>query len=200
MGALSFRHDEATGGGRVRSTPALALVTDADAADAALAAGRDAEAFARLYARHAGRVHALARRMLGPGEADDATQDAFIRCWDRLHQFRGDSQFGTWLHRLAVNVILARRATLATRRGRYVEKGETWDADHEPAPRTHRPELAMDFEWALERLPDGQREVVVLHDVEGYKHEEIAGMLGISEGTSKSQLHRGRMALRKYLT
>jgi len=176
-------------------------VTDSDAADAALAAGRDASAFARLYARHSARVHALARRMLGPGEeAEDATQDAFIRCWDRLGQFRGDSQFGTWLHRLAVNVILAKRATLATRRGRYVEKGEAWDADQEASPRLPRPELSMDFEAALERLPGGQREVVVLHDVEGYKHEEIAEMLGISEGTSKSQLHRGRMALRKYLS
>jgi RNA polymerase sigma-70 factor (ECF subfamily) len=175
-------------------------VTDPDAADAALAAGRDGAAFARLYARHSARVHSLARRLLGPGEADDATQDAFIRCWDRLHTFRGDSAFGTWLHRLAVNVILARRSTLATRRGRYVEKNEAWDADHEPAPRPHRPELVMDFEAALERLPGGQREVLVLHDVEGYKHEEIATMLGISEGTSKSQLHRGRMAMRKYLT
>src|SRR5215212_2423889 len=102
MGALSLRHDEATGdpARHAGHVPPLALVTDSDAADAALAAGRDAAAFARLYARHSARVHALARRMLGPGEADDATQDAFIRCWDRLHQFRGDSQFGTWLHRL----------------------------------------------------------------------------------------------------
>ena len=200
MGALSLRNDGAIGEPARRGPSALALVTDPDGEDAALAAGRDAAAFARLYARHAGRVHALARRMLGPGEADDATQDAFIRCWDRLHSFRGDSAFGTWLHRLAVNVILAKRSTLATRRGRYVEKGPDWDADDEPSPRLPRPELAMDFEAALDRLPDGQREIVVLHDVEGYKHEEIGTLLGISEGTSKSQLHRGRMALRKYLS
>ena len=84
-----------------------------DAADAILAAAGDTEAFERLYRRHAGRIHSLARRMIGPEEADDVTQDVFVRAWRKLGLFRGDSQFGTWLYRLAVNVILGKRGTVA---------------------------------------------------------------------------------------
>jgi RNA polymerase sigma-70 factor, ECF subfamily len=172
-----------------------------DAADAAAAGRGDVRAFERLYHRHIARIHTLTRRMLGPGEADDATQDIFVRAWTKIGTFRGDSAFGTWLYRLGVNVILARRATLAIQRGRFAANTDD-HPDHAAelaAPAPPPPEIVMDFEAALERLPPGMREVVVLHDVEGYKHEEIARMLGVSAGTSKSQLHRGRMALRKYL-
>lgn len=164
--------------------------------DALLAASGDAGAFERLYRAHAARIHTLARRMTGPDEADELTQDVFVRAWEKLKTFRGEAAFGTWLHRLAVNLILGRRASAATRRDRFRED----EAAMEAAPaRASTPELAMDFEAALGHLPDGARHVFVLYDVEGYRHEEIGEMLGISAGTSKSQLHRARMILREHL-
>lgn len=163
--------------------------------DAALAAAGDAHAFARLYREHAARIHTLARRMAGDQDADELTQDVFVRAWEKLRTFRGESAFGTWLHRLAVNLILAKRAAHAKRRSRDAgDEALEWT----PA-RAAPPELGMDFETALKRLPEGAREVFVLFDVEGYRHEEIAGMLGVSVGTSKSQLHRARMILREHL-
>jgi RNA polymerase sigma-70 factor (ECF subfamily) len=170
--------------------------TDPDAVDATLAASGDATAFERLYRKHVPRVYGLIRRMLSEDDVDEIAQDIFVRAWQKLGTFRGEAAFGTWLHRLAVNVILARRETLGTRRKRYVEG----DAVLETVPtRRPGPELSMDFETAMQRLPDGAREVFILHDVEGYRHEEIAQMLGLATGTSKSQLHRARMALRQHL-
>ena len=176
-------------------TPGLSQAS-ADAVEVALAASGDAHAFERLYRTHAARVHSLVRRMLGEDEADEVTQDVFVRVWQKLGTFRGESAFGTWLHRLAVNVALARRADLGTRRRRFHED----DAPLElVSARGASPEATMDFEQALARLPEGARQVFVLHDVEGYRHEEIAEMLGLATGTSKSQLHRARMALRTHL-
>jgi RNA polymerase sigma-70 factor, ECF subfamily len=170
--------------------------TENDAVDAMLAAAGDAGAFERLYRRHLGRVNSLARRMIGPEDSDDATQAVFIRAWEKLGTFRGESAFGTWLHRLAINVMLARRTTLGIERGRFQDKEDVVEG---LSGRTVHHEFSIDFEEAIEQLPSGAREVFVLHDVEGYKHEEIAGMLGIVAGTSKAQLHRARMALRGYL-
>lgn len=161
-----------------------------------LAASGDAAAFERLYRAHAARIHTLARRMMGPDEADEATQDVFVRAWEKLKTFRGESAFGTWLHRLAVNLILGRRASAATRRDRFREDETAMES---AAARRSTPELAMDFDAAIGRLPDGARQIFVLFDVEGYRHEEIAELLGISAGTSKSQLHRARMILREHL-
>ena len=172
------------------------VASDAETADAALAASGDGRAFERLYRTHVARVHGLARRMLGSEHADDVTQDVFVRAWTKLSTFRGEAAFGTWLHRLAINVILARRTTLGAERGRYDASEAALET---VASRPARPELSMDFEEAIGRLPDGARQVFVLHDLEGYKHEEIAGILGIVAGTSKSQLHHARMALRKHL-
>ncbi|HEX8242289.1 MAG TPA: sigma-70 family RNA polymerase sigma factor [Longimicrobium sp.] len=164
--------------------------------DAMLAAAGDAHAFGRLYRDHAARIHSLARRMAGDDQADELTQDVFVRAWEKLRTFRGESAFGTWLHRLAVNLILAKRAQTAKRRGR-----EAGDEALEWTPaRPVTPELAMDFDTAVQRLPEGARQVFVLFDVEGYRHEEIAALLEISVGTSKSQLHRARMILREHLT
>ncbi|MBI2071477.1 MAG: RNA polymerase sigma factor [Gemmatimonadetes bacterium] len=167
-----------------------------DAADVALAQSGDAQAFERLYRAQVARIHSLARRMVGPAEADELTQDVFVRGWQKLHTFRGEAAFGTWLHRLGVNVMLAYRGAQGARR-RYLDQ----DADPAEVGKT-RPaslELRLDFETAIGRLPPGARQIFVLHDVEGYKHEEIAGMLGITAGTSKAQLHRARMALRRHL-
>lgn len=170
--------------------------TDPDAVDATLAASGDASAFERLYRSHVPRVYSLVRRMLTDEDADEIAQDVFVRAWQKLGTFRGEAAFGTWLHRLAVNVILARRKALGTRRKRYLES----DASLEMVPaRRAGLEMTMDFETAMARLPDGAREVFVLHDVEGYRHEEIAEMLGLAAGTSKSQLHRARMSLRRHL-
>ena len=169
---------------------------DADAVEVALAASGDTHAFERLYRTHVGRVHALVRRMLEDDDADEVTQDIFVRAWQKLGTFRGEAAFSTWLHRLGVNVVLARRQSLGTRRRRFLEGDEVLAA---VPSRRGGPETAVDFEAALGRLPSGAREVFVLHDVEGYRHEEIANMLGVAVGTSKSQLHRARMALRRHL-
>ena len=167
-----------------------------DASDVAAAAAGDVRAFERMYRRHVARIHSTAVRMLGAEEADDATQDVFVRAWQRLGQFRGDSAFGTWLFRLGVNVMLSRREVVATRQRRHVDDAELIDT---LSARGASPELGLDFEAAMQRLPPGMRQIFVLHDIEGYKHDEIAAMLGIAQGTSKSQLHRVRMVLRKYL-
>jgi RNA polymerase sigma-70 factor (ECF subfamily) len=167
-----------------------------DASDVAAAAAGDVRAFERVYRRHIARIHSTAVRMLGAEEADDATQDVFVRAWQRLGQFRGDSAFGTWLFRLGVNVMLSRREVVATRRKRHVDDAAVIDT---MPSRSVLPELGVDFEAAMQRLPPGMRQIFVLHDIEGYKHDEIAEMLGIAQGTSKSQLHRVRMVLRKYL-
>jgi RNA polymerase sigma-70 factor (ECF subfamily) len=169
---------------------------DVDAVEVALAASGDASAFERLYHRHVPRVHSLARRMLDYDLADEVTQDVFVRAWQKLHTFRGEAAFGTWLHRLAINVILARRGNLGQQRQRFTDSDIPLET---MAGRAAEPGVGMDLERAMSRLPDGARQVFVLHDVEGYRHEEIATMLGLAEGTSKSQLHRARMALRQHL-
>ncbi|MEO5511888.1 MAG: sigma-70 family RNA polymerase sigma factor [Longimicrobiales bacterium] len=175
---------------------ALAPTLNSDTADAQLAAEGDAEAFERLYRKHSARIHSLARRMIGPEEADDVTQDVFVRAWRKLDLFRGDAQFGTWLYRLAVNVILGKRTGVA----KYRDRHESVDvADLALASRRERVDLRMDVDSALATLPKGARQVFVLHDVEGYTHEEIAEMLDVTAGTSKSQLHRARMTLRQHL-
>jgi RNA polymerase sigma-70 factor, ECF subfamily len=164
--------------------------------DVALAAGGDASAFERLYRSHVARIHSLTRRMLSSHDADEVTQDIFVRTWQKLGQFRGDAAFSTWLHRLAVNVVIERRRTFAIQRGRMSDDPSALDAvTVAPA----RADLTVDFEHAIDQLPAGAREIFVLHDVEGYKHREIAAMLDIATGTSKRQLHRARMLMRRHL-
>jgi RNA polymerase sigma-70 factor (ECF subfamily) len=164
--------------------------------DVSRAAAGDVRAFERLYRAHVGRIHALARRMMGDADAGEITQDVFVRAWEKLATFRGEAAFGTWLHRVAINVIMAQRAKLATRRSRFVE--DEIALESAPAPRG-RADERMDFEGALGRLPEGARQVFVLHDVEGFRHEEIGRMLGVTTGTSKAQLHRARMLLRRHM-
>jgi len=158
----------------------------------------DVDAFERLYRAHAPAVHALARRMLGnDGAAREMVQDVFVRAWEKLALFRGESSFGTWLHRLAVNVVIERRRSYAIQRERISDDESA--IERAAVVRPGRGDLALDFEQALASLPDGAREVFVLHDVEGYKHREIAAMLDITSGTSKRQLHRARLLMRKRL-
>ena len=167
--------------------------------DVALAAQGDTSAFERVYLAHSGRVHNLARRMAGPEAADELTQDVFVRVWQKLSTFRGESAFATWLHRLAVNVIVERFRTLRTARERFLPEGDE-ALDRMAGPPPVRVDAQIDIDKAMTRLPPGARQVFVLHDIEGYRHEEIGQLLGVSIGTSKSQLHRARMTLRGHLT
>ena len=167
-----------------------------EAADVALAAAGDQQAFERIYRIHVARVHSLARRMAGSeGDADELTQDIFVRAWERLKTYRGEAAFGTWLHRLAVNAILNWRRTEAGERQRIDEGVDAELVEGRKSAGAER----LDLEGAIERLPRGARQVFVLHDVEGFKHEEIAAMMGVTPGTSKAQLHRARMLLRDHL-
>ena len=160
--------------------------------DVARAAAGDAGAFEAVYRAHLPRVHSLVRRMTAGRDADELTQDVFVRLWQKLGTFRGDSSFTTWLHRLAVNVVIERFRTDQVRRARMHDGEDIFEVL--PGPAQTR-DLGMDFEAALEKLPDGAREIFVLHDVEGYKHSEIAEMTGVAVGTVKAQLHRARKLL-----
>jgi len=173
-----------------------ALSQPIETSDVAQAVRGDARAFRRLYEENVGRVHALARRMVGPDHANELTQDVFVRAWQKLHTFRGEARFSTWLHRLAVNLILSKRSALATQRTRFLADDEV--LERLPTRSSGR-EHAMDFEGAITRLPEGARMIFLLHDVEGYRHEEIASLLGVTTGTTKAQLHRARMLLRGHL-
>ena len=167
-----------------------------EAADVALAAAGDGAAFERVYRRHAARIHSLVRRMLaGEADADEVTQDVFVRAWERLATYRGEAAFGTWLHRLAVNLALNWRKSAARRMALV---GGELDAEG-TAARAGAGAERLDLEEAIGRLPPGARRVFVLHDVEGFRHEEIASLLDVTTGTSKAQLHRARMLLRGYL-
>ncbi len=158
----------------------------------------DADAFAALYRAHAGRIYAVCLRMEGDAaEAEERTQDVFVRAWDRLPSFRHESAFGTWLHRLAVNVVLGHRRA-AWRRDMQVTTVEEPELHEAPGP-IPEPGNRMDLEAAMKILPPGARAVFVLYDIEGYGHAEIAEMTGIAEGTSKAQLFRARRLLRKAL-
>jgi RNA polymerase sigma-70 factor, ECF subfamily len=167
--------------------------------DAALAASGDRVAFERLYRRHVDRVYTLCVRMAGDRtRAEELTQDVFVRAWEKLHLFRGESSFGTWIHRLAVNVVLNARKSEGRRWSR-VEDDDEGDRVDRIAGVPAAPGDRMDLEAAIAKLPPGARRVFTLHDVEGYKHDEIAEMFGVTTGATKAQLHRARMLLREAL-
>ncbi len=152
----------------------------------------DKRAFERLYREHAGRVYGLCLRMTGePAEAEDCTQEAFIQAWRKLGQFRGDAGFGTWLHRIAVNTVLARR--------RRARPETALDAVAEPEAVVEDTPAASDLEAAVSSLPRGARDVFVLLAVYGYTHDEAGEMLGVAAGTCKAQLHRARKLLAERL-
>jgi RNA polymerase sigma-70 factor, ECF subfamily len=172
-----------------------------------LAQEGNAAAFEQLYRRYCGRVYALCLRMLkNDSEAEDLTQEAFLLLFRKIHTFRGESRFSTWLHRLTVNLVL-----MGLRKKRYAEV--SLDATLEPGEEDSRPliELGgpdlrlsgvvdhMNLSRAIEQLPDGYKKMFILHDVEGYEHHEIAKILGCSSGNSKSQLYKARLRLRELL-
>ncbi len=161
----------------------------------------DRDAFEQLYRLHVGRIHALCLRLTADrDEAATLTQDAFVRAWQRLGSYRGDSRLLTWLHRLTVNVVLDHRR--AWRRRAMVEVADGEDpGERARALRMSGDAVAarLDLETALASLPPGARTVFVLHEVEGYRMHEIATMTDVTVGTVKSQLHRARTLLREVL-
>jgi len=170
--------------------------------DVARAAAGDRGAFERLYRQNVNRVFSLCARMVADrGRAEELTQDVFVRAWEKLHLFRGESSFATWLHRLTVNVVLNARKSEGRQKTRFEENDEDsgMDAHAGIVGMPLAPGDLLDLEKAVEKLPPGARRVFLLHDVEGYKHEEIAEMLGVTSGATKAQLHRARLLLREAL-
>ena len=176
--------------------------TDAEPPDlVARCQAGDVDAFAELYARHSARIFSLAARMAGsPDTGEDLLQEIFLQAHRKIAGFKGGSAIGTWLYRLALNHCLD---FVRSRQAKMDKATETIDGDIRGpllAARRDSPAERIDLERAMRQLPPGCREVFVLHDVEGYEHKEIAAMLGIAEGTSKSQVFKARTKLRALLT
>src|SRR4051812_4807486 len=158
----------------------------------------DVQAFESLYREHSPAVHSLCRRMVEDDrEARDLVQDVFVRAWEKLKSFRGQSALATWIHRLAVNVVL--NHLRSTKRDALRMINDADDASFGGAPADDRLDAGMDIDWAVAQLPTGARPVFVLHDVHGYSHEEIALMTGIAPGTARAQLWRARRTLTRLL-
>jgi len=190
---------------RVNATQSPKSATEAEAIR--LAQAGDAAAFEHLYQLHSRRVYALCLRMVGnPSDAEDLMQEAFLQLFRKIGTFRGESAFSTWLHRMTVNVVLMRlrKKTLPA-----ASLEETTEPDEEtggPRKDFGAPDLRLsgavdrvNLERSIEKLPPGYRTVFVLHDVQGFEHNEIAGIMGCSVGNSKSQLHKARTRLRELL-
>ena len=166
------------------------------------AAAGNMSAFEEIYQRHHRRVYSICLRMLqNATEAEDLTQDVFIQLYRKIGSFRGDSAFTTWLHRLTVNQVLMHFRKRNVKFEKTTEEGETpvQVVGGTENPRKMPVVDKIAIENAIAQLPNGYRNVFVLHDVEGYEHEEVAKILGCSVGTSKSQLHKARLKLRKLL-
>ena len=169
-------------------------------------AGRIAEgdvtAFEELYRAHASRLFNLSCRMLGsPADAEDALQEVFLQAFRKIGTFKGDATLGTWLYRLAINLCLDRLRSRTTRDGQHTEPLDATPGGHAVAVAPREAVVTrIDLERAIARLPEGARAAFLLHDVEGFEHREVGAMLGVSEGTSKSQVHKARMKLREWLT
>ena len=171
--------------------------------DLARVAGQgNMEAFEEIYKRHHRRVYSVCLRMLqNTSEAEDLTQDVFIQLYRKIGSFRGDSAFTTWLHRMTVNQVLMHFRKRTVKYEKTTEEGETPDQIVSGTANPHKMQIVdkIALENAIEQLPAGYKNVFVLHDVEGFEHEEVARILGCSVGTSKSQLHKARLKLQKLL-
>jgi RNA polymerase sigma-70 factor (ECF subfamily) len=156
----------------------------------------DVSAFEMLYRQHSRAIYSLCYRMVANhAKAEELTQEVFVRLWQKLELFHGQSAFSTWFYRLATNVVLS-----AMRRKKFIESRQDYDdlLNQHSEPISH-PGQGLDLENAILSLPKGARHVFVLHDVEGHKHAEIAEMLCIATGTSKTQLHRARKLLQEWM-
>lgn len=178
--------------------PAVPAAAEDDLALVSQARAGRLAAFEQLYRRHHPRIYAVCLRFhRQASDAEDALQETFIHAWERLADFRGDAAFGTWLYRIAVNTSLARLRSDG-RRTRHLQAVDEGVVENMAAP-VSEPGIRIDLDAAIATLPDGARTVLVLHDVEGYSHDEIAALTGIASGTSKAQLHRARRLLRARL-
>jgi RNA polymerase sigma-70 factor, ECF subfamily len=189
-----------------RQRPAQPVAwTEADAIR--LAQTGNAAAFEYLYQLHGRRVYALCLRMVGnPADAEDLMQEAFLQLFRKIATFRGESAFSTWLHRMTVNVVLMRLRKKSLPTDSLEETMEPDAENSGPKRDVGAPDLRLsgavdrvNLERSIEQLPPGYRTVFVLHDVQGYEHNEIANMMGCSVGNSKSQLHKARTRLRELL-
>ncbi len=158
----------------------------------------DGDAFGLIYEKHVRRIYGLCLRMLSdPRQAEEATQDVFVRMWETINSFQFRSAFRTWFHRLGVNVVLGYIRTAKRRSDR------TWSVEDvdvfQREVREAMPETRLDLEEAIARLPAGAKEVLILHDIEGFRYREIAELIGTAEGTVKSQLSRARRLVREAL-
>jgi RNA polymerase sigma-70 factor (ECF subfamily) len=179
--------------------------TEADAIR--LAQQGDAEAFEFIYRMHSRRVYALCLRMVGnTAEAEDLAQEAFLQLFRKIQTFRGESAFSTWLHRLSVNVVLMKLRKKSLPETSLEEMTEPDEETSGPRKDVGSPDPTLvgsidrlNLERAVDQLPPGYKQVFVLHDVQGYEHNEIAKMMGCSIGNSKSQLHKARLRLRELL-
>ena len=177
--------------------PPAPAADPSDMDDVRAAAAGDRQAFQRLYRLHVGRVYGAVYRLAGydHARAEDLTQDAFIRAWQKLDGFRHESAFGTWLYRLAVNVALMDIRARSADPVSAMDEDNIPDQGETPFCAAERDEL----ERAIGKLPPRARAVLVLHDIEGWRHEDIGAELGMAVGSSKAQLHRARGLLRKVL-
>lgn len=179
----------------------MARLSEAPADEAPLVRGAragDVRAFEALYRRHVGRVYGLCLRLTGkPETAEDLAQESFIRAWEKLDLFRGDSAFGTWLYRLSANVVIDYQRKQRSWFSRFVSTED--EGFVEPWTEVKHG-LRRDLDAAIASLPPGARTVFVLHDVEGWQHDEIAARTGTAVGTCKAQLHRARKLLQEGLS
>jgi RNA polymerase sigma-70 factor, ECF subfamily len=171
--------------------------------DAQRAAAGDMDAFEKVYRRYNQRVYSHCLRMVrNPTDAEDLTQEVFIQLFRKINTFRGDSSFTTWLHRLTVNQVLMHLRKPIVKTEKTTEDGATpiriVRGTENPSRMAQIDRIALDH--AIAQLPPGYRVVFILHDIEGYEHEEIGKILGCAVGTSKSQLHKARLRLRQFLT
>ena len=182
------------------------LETDAEPTLVHRAQQRDTDAFASLYRAHVNRIYALCLRMTAnASQAEELTQQAFIGAWQKLPLFRGESAFSSWLHRLAVNTVLMAFRSRSRLNARVMFTDDPAALETVPPGSSTRPELVeragirLDLEQAIATLPPQARTIFVLHDVEGWQHNEIAEQLGLATGTTKAQLHRARNLLKEAL-
>jgi RNA polymerase sigma-70 factor (ECF subfamily) len=181
--------------GRRADTDRIATETDV----VRRAQAGDLPAFEQLHRENVRRVYALCFRLCGEASlAEELSQDVFVRAWQKLGSFRGESAFSSWLYTLTLNVALSERRSRRRRTSRIVATEDP--TVFEKPGNTRRPEVGLDIERAMDVLPPGARTVFVLHDIEGYRHQEIALLTGVATGTSKAQLHRARRLLREVLS
>ena len=197
--ALSFALRPPVAAADPRGEASAALSPGAEDLEAWVERARQGEvrAFEHVYRRCVGRTYAMCMRLTADaGEAEAAVQEAFVRAWEKLPSFKGDAAFATWLHRITVNTVLERRRGQERRRRRELAQAELRLVSEVPHGRR---DARFDLEAAIARLPERARTVLVLHDLEDWRHREIAKLMNISVGTSKAQLHRARALLKEAL-